>query len=303
MISALLATTIAFARTLDDPRQVVRSLTGHSCGVLDKTMIVVGGDWGNDHTSLTVPFCLRLPDDWSTGPSVGRRCGFAGAAVVAGRIYVIGGIPEQEKCSAGVISWDGQANSWHSHAAMPTPRNRLACADVGDFIYAIGGMDVRGNSCACERYDTKNDSWVKLAPMPTPRHGHALVAIGERIFALGGEAGRSVGPVEVFDTKSGGWETWPSMPSDRLFFGAIAAEDAIYAFGGRTVGATPSWKLDLKTRKWSESEWPPPMERDRFACGVVACADGSRDLVIVGGEDAHGQAVKDGVLRFRLPSN
>jgi N-acetylneuraminic acid mutarotase len=185
---------------------------------------------------------------------------------------------------------------------MPTPRNRLACANVGDFIYAIGGMDVRGSSDACERYDTKNDAWVKLAPMPTPRHGHALVALSERIVALGGEAGRAVGPVEVFDTKSGTWETWSSMPSNRLFFGAIAIDDAIYVFGGRTAGAAPSWKLDLKQRSWSVSEWPPPMERGRFAIGVMASADGSRDLVIVGGEDADERAVKDSVLRLRLPS-
>lgn len=327
MIHASLSSCLAFALATStpasarqppgDPVTIVRSLTAHAGAVADGSLMIVGGIWGPDHFNLLTPLRWREPGEWSAAAALPGPRDFPGVAALDGRFYVLGGTSREQVCIPTVISLDLRRafepppdqlpghSPWLARAPMPTPRNRLACTVAAGRLYAIGGMDARGNSNACEAYDPRTDTWTTLAPMPTPRHGFAALTVGDTIMALGGEAGQAfehTGVVEVLNTAAGTWESWPPMPGPRLFFGAVELDGTVYVFGGRTVGPTPSLKLDTRTRVWSSSDWPPPMERDRFACGVLARPDGGRELVIVGGEGSDGGPMQEGVVRLPVPS-
>ncbi len=156
----------------EDPRTIIRSLTGHAGAVLGDSLIVAGGIWGRDHASLTNALSFRLPGNWSAGARTLGARDFPGMASLRGRIYLVGGMSRRDIWMGSVLSWDGRSEAWRTHPQLPTPRNRLACVGAGEFLYAIGGMDRHGTSAACERFDPAADRWTTLAPMPTARHAH-----------------------------------------------------------------------------------------------------------------------------------
>src|SRR6266540_520544 len=87
-------------------------------------------------------------DEWKALAPMPTRRGAAGAAVVNGKIYVIGGstvIPgaadihptRPHQVLNMVEEYDPASNSWRARAAMPTPRNHHVVAAAGNKIYAI----------------------------------------------------------------------------------------------------------------------------------------------------------------------
>ena len=81
----------------------------------------------------------------------------AGAAAVADdRIVVVGG-QANDQLVPGTEVFDGK--SWKPAADIPTPREHLAAASDGHYVYAIGGRDLDAgkNIAALERYDPATD--------------------------------------------------------------------------------------------------------------------------------------------------
>ena len=133
-------------------------------------------------------------DSWKALAPLPTRRGAGGAAVVNGKIYVIGGASTLPGASDPAIRFDGQprdsvlgtneeydpaTNSWKSGAPMPTARNHFLTASVGDKIYAIGGrlgstfITRSSNTDVNEEYDVAHDVWRTRAAMPTARSGVA----------------------------------------------------------------------------------------------------------------------------------
>ena len=126
------------------------------------------------------------------------------AAVVGGKIYVLGGISRQGLAVATVEEYDPATDSWTRRAPMPTPRGMLAAASVGSIVYAIGGRSDSGGVLAVvEAYDVKTDQWRPVAPLQQARWGVMAAEAGGRLFALGGITGtgaarQSMVSVDVF---------------------------------------------------------------------------------------------------------
>jgi hypothetical protein len=60
-----------------------------------------------------------------------------------GRIYAIGGVSAARVVGTNE-SYDPASDTWRSHAAMPTAREHLAAAAVGDRIHVLGGATRAG---------------------------------------------------------------------------------------------------------------------------------------------------------------
>jgi N-acetylneuraminic acid mutarotase len=69
-----------------------------------------------------------------------------GAAVVGGKIYVIGGYIIGSGPVATVYEYDPAANRWNVRKSMPTARGALAVGVFGERIHAIGGVGVDGKN-------------------------------------------------------------------------------------------------------------------------------------------------------------
>ena len=128
------------------PHAPMRTARNHLGAVaLDGLIYVFGGRVRGENIPVTEVFDTRT-NTWRTGaPMPTPRSGYA-AAVVRGRIFVMGGelgrpttYPENEE-------YDPRANTWASRSPMPTPRHGLTAVVVDDRVYVISGGPRPGGS-------------------------------------------------------------------------------------------------------------------------------------------------------------
>jgi N-acetylneuraminic acid mutarotase len=119
-----------------------------------------------------------------------------GAALINGRIYVVGGrigstfiIGLSNNVSTNEV-YDVAKNTWSSVVGMPTPRSGIGVAVLNGRMHVLGGEaylnDLVGTYRTHEAFDPKSNSWQRLPPMPTPRHGLAVAEIAGKMYAVSG---------------------------------------------------------------------------------------------------------------------
>lgn len=122
----------------------------------------------------------------------------ATAAVVNGKIYVIGGRVGAAFISAGssnidvVEEYDPAADTWGAaRAKMPSARSAMASGAWGGRIYVTGGEGQSAQQMytfrALEAYDPASNTWQVLPSMPVPRHGLAGAVVGNRLHMVSGD--------------------------------------------------------------------------------------------------------------------
>jgi N-acetylneuraminic acid mutarotase len=147
------------------------------------------------------------------------------AAVVNGKIYVIGGAGPDNKPVPSVHVYDPATGTWAALASMPTARALFGAAAVGGTIYAVGGTTIGLDKVA----------------------SHMTVsAVGGKIDAIGGglpprsRGGPKLLPVlEVYDTGTNRWTTAADPPTPRGVLSSSVVDGRIYVMGGAvSSGAT-----------------------------------------------------------------
>ena len=142
----------------------------HEMAVTYKGEVVVMGGWipkGSDPSAEVSSRVLALrAGKWVRLPSLNRPRAAGAAAVVGDRIVVVGGQADGRLVDSTEV-FDGKR--WRIGADIPTPREHLAAASDGEFVYAVGGraLSPDKNSAALERYDPATDKWQRLPDMPT----------------------------------------------------------------------------------------------------------------------------------------
>jgi N-acetylneuraminic acid mutarotase len=133
---------------------------------------------------------------WSAAAPMLTARNHHGAALIDGKIYVVGGrigstfiIGLSNNVSTNEV-YDVEKNTWSSALGMPTPRSGIGVAVLNGRMHVLGGEaylnDLVGTYRTHEAYDPKSNSWQRLPPMPTPRHGLAVAEIGGKIYAVSG---------------------------------------------------------------------------------------------------------------------
>jgi N-acetylneuraminic acid mutarotase len=201
-------------------------------------------------------------DSWKALAPLPARRGSAGAALVDGKVYVVGGVttlpgktdyglhPMRPHLVVGTVEeYDIAGNTWRPRAVMPTPRNHHGVAAVGGKIYAIGGrvssifITTGSNIDVVEAYDPATDSWSRpLKRMPKPRSGGATGVYNGRIYYVGGEtqdadmlaAFRSV---EAYDPATNQWHILPPMLNPRHGHAGEVLGDRFYTVSGSVQSA------------------------------------------------------------------
>jgi non-specific serine/threonine protein kinase len=176
-------------------------------------------------------FALR-GGDWVELPGLAHARAAAAAAVVGDEIVVVGGQADGALVKQ-TERFDG--SSWRTGADLPTPREHLAAASDGRFLYVVGGRDLSSdkNSRVVERYDPPADKWQRLADKPTPSGGLGVVVVGKRLVALGGENPTgTIGAVEALDLRTRRWSLLPPMRTPRHGMGVVAIGSTLFAIAG-----------------------------------------------------------------------
>lgn len=215
-------------------------------------------------------------DAWSALAPLPSKRGSAVAAVVAGKVYVIGGAanhpgsnesfidrtrgrPSLHRAVASNEVYDPVTKAWAGRNPMPTARNHAAIGVVNGKIYVIGGrvgsvfMSTGSNTDIVEEYDAAADQWGGLrAPMPTPRSGGAWGVHNGRIYFAGGE-GRSYQfsaafkAVEAYDAAANSWSILPPMQVQRHGLAGAVIGNYLHLVSGVVQSQSPLPGTSLAT--------------------------------------------------------
>lgn len=171
-----------------------------AAGVIADRLHVAGG-WNADNAASASLARHDVFDPaagtWSAAAPLQVARNAAAAAVVDGRLWVLGGRAPgirrgDQSPLASVEVYDPAANAWTAGPALPAARGSLAAAALGTRVYAFGGEDASGAVVdSVTRLDTATGTWTSLPAMPQALHGLGVVAAGGALYVIGGFAGAS----------------------------------------------------------------------------------------------------------------
>jgi len=110
-------------------------------------------------------------------------------------LYVLGGHDESEGRGITAVEYtavgdSGTAQGWRPAAAMSAGRYGLAAVELGEHLYALGGLDGARYSDSIERSRVRPDGalapWRATTPLSSPRANFGVFEHGDRIYVVGG---------------------------------------------------------------------------------------------------------------------
>ena len=239
---------------------------GNAAGVIGDKLYVVGGCIGFPPTG---PDCrigttnlLEVydpdSDTWTTLPPMPTARGFVTAAVIVGKLHVVGGNVSCGACTPLSTHevYDPATNTWLSSkfgevAPMPVAVNTPAAVAIGGKLYVVGGGDNLGTTTGIlQVYDTAANTWdISNSPMPTDRFEHAVGVINGRLYATGGVSTPSVivDTLEEYDPAMDTWVTRTAMPTARWALGAGVIDGKLYVAGGADTSGANVDTLEVYT--------------------------------------------------------
>ena len=208
------------------------------------------------------------------------------SAVLAGRIWVIGGLNAAGAATTRVESYDPATDRWAAGPDLPLALHHLAAATYKGEVVVAGGFQA-----ASDLYSRPSDrvlalrggSWVDLPRLRRPRGAAAAEVVGDTLYVVGGrDSGLLVEPTEAFDGTA--WQDRAPIPTPRDHLAAVSDGKALYAVGGRFL--SPAATADAFERyDPARDSWTalPPLPTARGGMGA-ALANGR--VIVAGGEDA-----------------
>ena len=191
--------------------------------------------------------------------------GGLGVAVVAGKIYAIGGQPGSSRSSIDINEeYDHATDVWVFKEPMPTARSDFAVATYNNKIYCIGGeklvvtfesgvwnsselfvLDVN------EVYDPVTDTWETKAPIPTAKPATTATVVDNKIYVFGGQSNE----LWVYDPEIDSWSNKTSLPATlSLVNGGSSSASVVVNDKIHVIGAFPlanSHQIyDLQNDSW-----------------------------------------------------
>lgn len=130
--------------------------------------------------------------------------------------------------------------AWLALSPMPTARQWVSTAAVGQRIYVVGGWS-GSNLAVNEAYDAVSQSWVTLAPMTEARYaGTGAQAINGKLYLAGGSNGypSMTNSLFVYNIAMNSWTTGPDAPAAVGCGASATVSGKLYVFSGCTNSFT-----------------------------------------------------------------
>ena len=178
---------------------------------------------------LNPSYVTATDNSWVTRASMPANSYGGKAAVVDGKIYVIGGFTSSNNV------YDPSTDTWT--ALTPTPNfvsmnGAMIYQNVVAYqnkIYYIGAN-------ATEVYDPLTDSWESKTPMPMGVVGSANIVNGE-IYVISGynypSASQLLGINQVYNMENDYWTTKTSITYPVSAYASTVCDNKIYIIGGQ----------------------------------------------------------------------
>jgi non-specific serine/threonine protein kinase len=202
---------------------------------------VVGG-YGPGSAPRNTAFAFHH-GHWTPLPSMPAPRAAAGAAIVGGKLYVVGGVEAPGRLARDAFAFDFETARWTTFRG-PRPREHLGAAALGGRVYVVagrtGGLDT--NQDIVEAFDPRSGRWRAIPRVPGKRGGTAAAAIGGRLLSAGGEEpGGTIRTVYAYSPSTRRWTQLPNMRTSRHGLGLVGWRGRAYALaGGPQPGLTVS---------------------------------------------------------------
>lgn len=166
----------------------------------------------------------------------------AQANVVNGKIYVLGGYPNNTLNEV----YDPVADNWTLKASIPIDVYGVSVVYESK-IYLIGCYargDYPYTAPITQVYDPENDTWSKKCAVGPNFVGKSFVAVTsgitapKRIFVFYNPADAPNSGLylnQVYDPEKDSWTSGNSFPTSRQDFGVAVVDDFVYVIGGNSI--------------------------------------------------------------------
>jgi N-acetylneuraminic acid mutarotase len=226
-------------------------LNAPAAAVLGERIFLIGG-FG---TTTNVPTAgVRIYDRatrrWTDAAPLPRPRGGHAAAVVAGRIHVIGGGNSQSTIADHSV-YDPATGSWSERAPLPRAMGSPAAVVHDGVLHSIGGRSGSADFGEVWRYDAAADRWVPGPPI-SPRGTAGAVSHCGAIFVIGGESQARQATLADVLRLDGGWTPHAPLPTPRNFARSVVWRGSIYVVGGsREAGSSHASQGSDVVERWS----------------------------------------------------
>jgi N-acetylneuraminic acid mutarotase len=187
-----------------------------------------------------------ITDTWTTVAPLPLAVAEPMVAAVDGKLYAMGGEPDNLMAGDFVHEYDPATNTWTTRNIMPVGCWSAAVAVQDDRIFIAGGSGAGMTFDALVIYRPADNSWAGGAPMTDARTGTGGTAIGGRVLVYGGYGflhtsdGGYLRSMESYDPVMDMWSAIADG-EPRADFGIAAVDDILYTFGGNNVARSLDW--------------------------------------------------------------
>ncbi len=171
--------------------------------------------------------------EWSSAAPLPAPRGGHAAAVLAGRIHVVGGGNSRSTLADHSV-FDPSTDRWSELAPLPHAEGSPAAVVLDGKLYAIGGRGGSKDFGDVMVYDKDANSW-SAGPVIEPRATCGAVVCRGSIFLIGGESQAKARVLaEVLRLPLGGleWAAESPLPTARSFARSVVFRGSVYVVGG-----------------------------------------------------------------------
>lgn len=129
-------------------------------------------------------------------------------------------------------------SQWQPRASLPSPRQGMAAAVLGNMIYVIGGSETEIHGLnVVQAYDVQQDLWeTNIASLNVARTNSAAVSYDGKIYVFGGrDHNQMIAEVEMYDPDSSQWKVVSQLPTPREGLSAVVVDSLIWVIGGAAL--------------------------------------------------------------------
>ena len=225
-----------------DEEHLLRQVAQRSCSVYPRLrgwLVSIGGKGESVLASARVDVFNPMHGTWEAASPMAAARMAAGAAVVGGKLYVMGGCNDSGILSSMEVYYP-MRGTWEAAPSMLTARTNASAVAACGKVHVLGGRNDSGILSSMEVYDPMRGTWEAAPSMLTARSAASAAVVGGKIYILGGHNlnGSVLSSMEVYNLASTTWQTAPSMTRSRAAASVAVVGGKIYLMGGRDASAS-----------------------------------------------------------------
>ncbi|KAI1883001.1 hypothetical protein AGOR_G00240730 [Albula goreensis] len=189
----------------------------HKMAVLLGKVYAVGGYDGQSRLS-SVECYDSFSNRWTEVAPMKEAVSSPAVASCAGKLFVIGGGPDDNTCSDKVQCYDPESDTWLLRANIPIAKRCITAVSLNNLIYVSGGLT---KSIFC--YDPVEDYWMHVVHTFSKQESCGMSVCNGKIFILGGrgENGEASDTILCYDPATGIITGVAAMPRPISYHGCV----------------------------------------------------------------------------------